>query len=185
MSATHRLRARGEPGFTLVEVTIILLVLVILGMIMLPQLGNFNRLARFVKVKEDLVVLCSSMKKMLDEVGENAFWGDPDTKSTPIGLLFTDGAAPPLAAGLTAATDVNWVLASVGTSLSPQVTTDYPAQVTPAAGTFKADHFTNHFQTNDPLGGGGERYRDVVDFGLSMWALGWHGPYFNELPSDA
>ena len=35
-----------DGGFTLVEVTIILLVLVILSTIMLPQLGNFNRLAR-------------------------------------------------------------------------------------------------------------------------------------------
>ena len=43
-----------EGGFTLVEVTIILLVLVILSTIMLPQLGNFNRLARRVKVSEDV-----------------------------------------------------------------------------------------------------------------------------------
>ena len=61
-------RAMRQDGFTLVEVTIILLVLVILSTIMLPQLGNFNRLARFVKVKEDLGALCATMKKFLDEV---------------------------------------------------------------------------------------------------------------------
>ena len=43
---------QNQRGFTLAEVTIILLVLVILSTIMLPQLGNFNRLARFVVVKE-------------------------------------------------------------------------------------------------------------------------------------
>ena len=89
--------ARDERGFTLIEVTIILLVLVILSTIMLPQLGNFNRLARFVKVTEDLVVLCSGMKKMLDEVMENAFWGNPQRKGrrpVRIGLLFTVGRIP-------------------------------------------------------------------------------------------
>jgi hypothetical protein len=43
---------QNQRGFTLAAVTIILLVLVILSTIMLPQLGNFNRLARFVVVKE-------------------------------------------------------------------------------------------------------------------------------------
>ena len=59
---------RNAKGFTLVEVTIILLVLTILASIMLPQLGNFNRLARFVKTDEDVQVLCTALKKMLDEV---------------------------------------------------------------------------------------------------------------------
>jgi len=63
-----RLNKNSQKGFTLVEVTIILLVLVILATIMLPQLGNFNRLARFVKVREDVGAICSVMKKMLDEV---------------------------------------------------------------------------------------------------------------------
>jgi len=52
----------NDRGFTLVEVTIILLVLVILSGIMLPQLGNFNRLARYVKVKEDLGTLARSVR---------------------------------------------------------------------------------------------------------------------------
>ena len=69
--------AQEERGFTLVEVTIILLVLVILSAIMLPQMGNFNRLARFVKVKEDLGAICSVLKVMLDDVGESAFYEDP------------------------------------------------------------------------------------------------------------
>ena len=68
---------QNERGFTLVEVTIILLVLVILSTIMLPQLGNFNRLARFVVVKEDLGAICASIKKMLDEVMLGAPFGEP------------------------------------------------------------------------------------------------------------
>ena len=44
----------------------ILLVLVTLSMIMLPQLGNFNWLARYVVVKEDVAALCAPLKKFLD-----------------------------------------------------------------------------------------------------------------------
>jgi type II secretory pathway pseudopilin PulG len=61
----------GQKGFTLVEVTIILLVLVILSTILLPNLGGCNRLARFARVKEDLGALCSSMQRYVVDTGEN------------------------------------------------------------------------------------------------------------------
>ena len=57
----------NQRGFTLVEVTIILLVLVILSTIMLPQLVNFNRLSRLVTVRQDTATLCSRVHKMLDQ----------------------------------------------------------------------------------------------------------------------
>ena len=83
----------------MVEVTIILLVLVIISMIMLPQLGNFNRLARKVKVMEDLGALCATLKKFLDEVAVNAFWENPGgANAAPsgvrIGLLHGPGQPP-------------------------------------------------------------------------------------------
>jgi hypothetical protein len=160
---------------------------------MLPQLGNYNRLARFVKVTEDLGALCSSMKKMLDEVMDNAFWGDPQTKIQPIGLLFTDGRIPGVNPAVLAAdpTAANWgrpLNLAVGGPLNPQVTTDYPAQVTPPQApqlSFVADHYMNHLQMNDPLGGGGEHYTDITDISQEWWAMGWHGPYFNKLMPDA
>ena len=43
---------KGEKGFTLVEVTIILLVLVILGAILLPMAERFIDLARLARVRE-------------------------------------------------------------------------------------------------------------------------------------
>ncbi len=187
--------ARDERGFTLIEVTIILLVLVILSTIMLPQLGNFNRLARFVKVTEDLVVVCSAMKKMLDEVMDNAFWGDPKLKTIPIGLLFTDGRIPGVNPAVLAAdpTAANWgkpLNLGVNAPLTPQVTTDHPAQVLPPQApqlAFVADHFMNHFLMNNPLGTGaaaGQHYDDITDVTLEWFAFGWHGPYFNKLMPD-
>ena len=194
MLADHRAirRRAGDRGFTLVEVTIILLVLAILSMIMLPQLGNYNRLARYVKVTEDIGVLCAEMKKMLDEAFENAFWGDPQSKTTPIGLLFTDGDIPSVNPAVLAAdpTAANWgrpLNLSIANPLNPQVTTDFPSQVTPPQapqGAFVADHIKNHLLVNDPLGGGGEFYNTVAELGLEFWAFGWHGPYANSMPAD-
>ena len=110
---------RRERGFTLVEVTIILLVLVILSGIMLPQLGNFNRLARYVKVKEDLGAICASLKKFIDEVMVVPF-GQPGggiaTPTDPIGLLVGPGTPPDITPinGLTpgASNDI-WDVAAV------------------------------------------------------------------------
>ena len=64
-----------QRGFTLLEVSVVLLVLALLGGILLPQIGGFNRLARNIKLSEDLGVLCTSLKMMLDDIGESSFYG--------------------------------------------------------------------------------------------------------------
>ena len=89
----------SERGFTLVEVTVILLVLVILSTIMLPQIGGYNRLARFVRVKEDVAALCSVIKAMLDDVGEGAIFEEagydhPPVRTWATGLLLGEGDKP-------------------------------------------------------------------------------------------
>ncbi len=168
----------NDRGFTLVEVTIILLVLVILSGIMLPQLGNFNRLARYVKVKEDLGAICSGMKKMLDEVMLGGFYGEPRWRSEPIGLLVGPGSRPMIYGG---GTD-HW-------ELDPfdgfSETTDDGANDVD----FEVDTFINHLQQNRPLDSGdpGNRYKNPLD-DPEPWAagafFGWRGPYFDEFTSD-
>ncbi len=91
---------RKEAGFTLVEVTVILLVLVILSAILLVQIGGFNRQARYAKVKEDVGAICTAIAAYLTDIGETTFWNhgwrDPDTpdRSWPVGLLIGDGDIP-------------------------------------------------------------------------------------------
>lgn len=91
---------RKEAGFTLVEVTVILLVLVILSSILLVQIGGFNRQARYAKVKEDIGAICTAIAAYLTDIGESSFWnhgwGDPDTpdRTWPVGLLVGDGDTP-------------------------------------------------------------------------------------------
>jgi type II secretory pathway pseudopilin PulG len=91
---------RNESGFTLVEVTVILMVLVILSAILLVQIGGFNRMARFAKVKEDVGAICTAIAAYITDTGENNFWNhgwrDPDSpdRSWPVGLLVGDGDIP-------------------------------------------------------------------------------------------
>lgn len=67
-------------GFTLIEVTIVLLVLASLAAVLLPSIGGFNSLARSVRIKEDLGVVCSMLKVMLDDLGDSAFFRQHDRR---------------------------------------------------------------------------------------------------------
>ena len=189
--STMRKGLQNERGFTLVEVTIILLVLVILSTIMLPQLGNFNRLARFVVVKEDVGAICASLKKFLDEVmlpapyglpgGSGPSGAAPDEKT---GLLFGPGSIPDTTALGTAygsSSDI-WDEAQDATFT---VTPDGAAS-TPVS--FYADNLIYHLQVNAPrpvnAGGIVDRYKNVIDDPSVGPFFGWRGPYFNEINSD-
>lgn len=184
---------RNERGFTLVEVTIILLVLVILSTIMLPQLGNFNRLARFVVVKEDVGALCASIKKFLDEVMLPGPYGVPggstDAPTDPTGLLVGPGTVPAISGALLTDTyNANKQLWDLDPDLPEgiQITTDGAAASTIR---FEADRLFWHLQVNQPLGSnnGGtptDRYKNVIDDPTVGPFFGWRGPYFDNLTSD-
>ena len=189
------LRGRGQQGFTLVEVTIILLVLVIISMIMLPQLGNFNRLARKVKVYEDVGAICASMKKFLDEVMVNGPYIQPGgtvaPPVNPVGLLVGPGSIPSI--GPTAANPPRtgggfpdiWN-APAPTPDAFDVTTD--SGEVPLSVDFDADRFEFHMQVNNPTGLPPDtfvdRYKNVIDDPTVGAFAGWRGPYFNEWTSD-
>ena len=68
-------RRAGQRGFTLVEVTGVLLAMGVLVAVLVPNIGRFNSLARSVRVREDLGAICSSLKVMLDDLGLSAYWG--------------------------------------------------------------------------------------------------------------
>jgi len=186
----HTARPARQEGFTLVEVTIILLVLVILSMTMLPQLGNFNRLARVVKVKEDLGAICASFKKFLDEVMVNGPYEQPGGgvhyPEWPIGLLVGPGAAPASAPGVDHKMVLgDWSSDAPGGLGTIAVDTDVRGV---EEAEFLTDRIENHLQRNDPLGFGGsslwDRYKNVVDDPSVGAFMGWRGPYFNEFTSD-
>lgn len=187
----------GQTGFTLVEVTIILLVLVILSMIMLPQLGNFNRLARKVKVMEDLGAICATLKLFFDEVTVGAVWENPgggtqQPSGARIGLLHGPGNPP---ADNTNASfhqvnspDAPWSQTATGTAATVMsINTDAPGDASTAV-EFSVDRFENHLMINDPFADHStartSRYRNIAELENADFFLSWKGPYFDAFTPD-
>jgi hypothetical protein len=199
-AVSGRRAQRSAAGFTLVEVTIILLVLVILSTIMLPQLGNFNRLARFVVVKEDVGALCASLKKFIDEVMVPPYGAPGGTIAAPvapIGLLVGPGGLPALSGGLVSAPPLvavgNWDMECPNEATSFRVTPDVLMGGGPAVQTgFLCDRLEHNLQVNNPMGDGvynpgddpQHRYKNVIDSPSVGPFFGWRGPYFDEITSD-
>ena len=179
-----RIRSRSsrnaERGFTLVEVSIILVVLTVLSTIMLPQLGGFSRLARFARVKEDLGALCSMMSRMLEDVGESAFFGDPSGgygsvgPRLPVGLLVGAGDTPISESKHGAGPRRNWRL-RVGDDFG------LPSDDRSGHHKFLVDTIANHLISNTPLGDsdGGWRIPSETKEGFNS-LFSWRGPYLND-----
>lgn len=201
----------GERGFTLVEVSIIVMALAILSAILLPQIGVFLRDARFARAREDVGAIGVSMMQMLKDTGESTFhrepqgdWRSPDRfeegGTQPVGLLIGDGDTPD-------GYDENW-------------REPFGGEVGGAATDFGGawmnrglvDSFANHLIQNDPAntdtdagaGASWNRYRTPADMvngdhssgvpgGLSFDSSGgqgfnaefaWRGPYLDRVGPD-
>lgn len=101
---------RGTSGFTLVEVSIILMVLTVLGLVLVPQIGSYLRDARLARARGDVSAIAKAIQRFLDDTGEVAFrcFGNgnrettgtaPSDPSSPdpwyvIGMLISDGEIP-------------------------------------------------------------------------------------------
>jgi len=171
-------RPRREEGFTLIEVTMILLVLAVLSAIMLPQMGSFNRLARFVRAREDIAAICSVLKVMLDDVGAGAVYADRrDSRRLrePVGLLVGEGDTP---LGTAAAGTSSWQLRRGSTFTVP---TD-GGSMEPE---FRVDTLANHLIGNVPLGDGERRWPTALDSRRGRNAqFQWRGPYLDAVATD-
>ncbi len=178
----------------------------LLSMIMLPQMGNFTRLARYVKAKEDLIAICASAKKMLDEVMLGTFYKDPggddheEAPETPVGLLVGPGALPQPGAvgdgdGAVAVGDA-WRETSIPSGAGClEISTD-SGDINNVQ--FACDYLANHLQRNNPEGtsNSGERYKNVFDNldqsrhhpslhnTMVGGFFGWRGPYLDALTPD-
>ena len=101
---------RDARGFTLVEVTIILMVLSVLSLILLPGLGSYLRDARLARARADLVAIHEGVLRFLEDTGEGVFRcigngnrdtsdGGTDDPSDPdpfytLEMLISDGDTP-------------------------------------------------------------------------------------------
>jgi type II secretory pathway pseudopilin PulG len=139
-----------QTGFTLVEVTIILLVLVVLAAILLPTVQTYINKARIVRCREDVGVIGASVAQFLLDIGEGCFLikgnGGGNNVTFPpsrrsdnrVNLLVGDGDIPDLGAG----GDAIW-LAAVNHKT--------------------VDFLERHLVTNNPGGKFENRYRTPGD----------------------
>ena len=103
-------RTPGVAGFTLVEVSIILMVVTVLSMTLLPSIGNYLRDARLARARSDVDSIRSAIVRFLEDTGEQAFrcWGNGNRETTGtgrhdpsspkpvfvVGMLVSDGDTP-------------------------------------------------------------------------------------------
>lgn len=158
---------RKDEGFTLVEVSIILFVLVILSSILVVNLGDYNRLARYARAKEDVGALCSALVQYMLDTGETAFyhWGGrhdggvysstPDRRD-PVGLLIGDGDTPMLNHGIAEDGGEHWQT-PVGESF------DESKDISGTPVWFRVDTFANHLIHNTPSDNRANGYRTPSD----------------------
>jgi Tfp pilus assembly protein PilE len=116
-----RRRLITERGLSLVEVTIMLLVLMLLTGVLAPSIMDFVRDAQWVKVKEDCEAIGVSVARLARDVGPCLkFDGTaPCTKANRVDILYSDGpdvtpgdmagdATASFSGGAATAADLNW-----------------------------------------------------------------------------
>jgi len=103
-------RAVDGHGFTLVEVSIILMVLSVLSLVLLPGIGSYLRDARLARARGDLNAIHEAVVRFLEDTGEGVFRhighgnretsdGGPSAPSSPapvytLDMLISDGDTP-------------------------------------------------------------------------------------------
>jgi type II secretory pathway pseudopilin PulG len=100
----HMRTWKSEHGMSLVEATIILMVLAILTSVLAPSIGDYVNDARQVKAKEDLEVLGLSVARLVRDTGlpfpVRVAGAAPSKASTNrVDLLVSEGQLPTITAG--------------------------------------------------------------------------------------
>lgn len=136
-------RASRHAGFTLLEITIILAVMAVLGLVLTPSVVSFINNSRLTRAQSDVQVLANAVAEFYEDNGFFPRYADP-AKTQEIALLVTPGAVP--ASGQGAATE-RWTL-------------EDPSLV---------DLVSNQLVNNRP-GGGNVGYPLKVGIGATGWA---------------
>lgn len=130
-----------DAGFTLLEITIILAVMAVLGLILTPSVVNFINNSRLARAQSDVEVLGNALAEFYKDNGFFPKYLDPN-KNQEIALLVTPGSVP--RAGVPAAE--GWTIDD----------------------TSRIDRVTNQLVNNRP-GGGNVGYPLKVDIAGTGW----------------
>lgn len=155
-------------GLSLVEVTIMLLVLMLLTGVLAPSIFDFVKDAQWVKVKEDCEAIGISVARLTRDIGPCLKFNGTDkcTKSNRVDLLYSDGPDVTTASLTDDATtaynnagniamSLNWSTDDIrGDSMEHQFVDNHPGYPSPAV-------FGNYFAVGP------------------MFGLGWRGAYLS------
>ena len=157
------MRARGRAGFTLVEVTIILMVLAILAATLAPAIGRYLRQARIVRAREDVQALGCAIWMYIADTANSYFmldgaFGSPPDDGASRGNEVGSGAAPNQASA-------NRVDMLVSDGDIPQVNaTDGDVFWRTRLDYGKIDLLAYHLATNTPGNNASNAYRTPQDY---------------------
>ena len=171
---------RGQRGLSLIEVTIMLLVLMLLTSVLAPSIFDFVQDAQWVKVKEDCEVLAISVARLVKDVGPQLVWHPALNPPVPypqykLDLIISDGRAPTSVPG------------GVNAALWGGVTNWWTAPDPLTMKTPGISGCAEQFITNAPRAfwvppfGATERYYKEANgpqVGLA-WGQGWRGAYMS------
>src|SRR5688572_13160067 len=122
---------RGSAGFTLIELTVVLAVIVTLALIITPSITNFINDSRTARTRSDVQTIASSVTQFYKDTGFFPQWsaanaGGPGTAANRVDLLVSAGNVP------SAATANIW---TTGTNdrLEDQLVANAPAYTTRTA----------------------------------------------------
>ena len=150
---------KGRKGFSLIEVTIILVVLSILAAIMAPVISRYVRNAKVVRAREDVQALGSAMTMFIEDTA-NSYFLKIGTGSGGTGEASRDpaGSAP----DQTDTTNVVAILVSDGDI--PEVnTTDGSVNWAQVVNLSSVDFMEYHLVTNTPGNSAANGYRVPSD----------------------
>lgn len=164
-------KLNGQKGMSLVEATIILMVLSILTSVLAPSIGDYVNDARDTKVKEDLEAIGTGISRLLRDARQACLLRDGSSNSCTLAnrvdLLYSEGSEPTVTASSyatenSALTDANanWL------SHADEVT--------------QQDTMENQLVINEPIGVTANQYPDPTTSytaGGPRAGIGWRGAY--------
>ncbi|MEI6667756.1 MAG: hypothetical protein WCP29_06335, partial [Acidobacteriota bacterium] len=152
----------NERGLSLVEVTIMLLVLMLLTGVLAPSIADFVNDARWVKVKEDCEAIGLSVARLTRDVG-------PCLKLTGAGACTVGNRVELLQSNGPAVT-----VADLGPTAIPASNTNLSTGLLNWDSTTNVDSMEHQFVTNDP----GYPVQTTSSVG-PLFGLGWRGAYLS------
>jgi len=168
---SHRQDAgESAQGFTLIELTVVLAVIVTLALILTPSITNFINDSRVARARADTQTITAAIIQFSRDTGFFPQWstaqnGGPGTAASKVDLLVSDGNVPASAAATT------WTIGTVD-ALADQLMTNAPGYTTRSA---SATFGWNGPYLSSSIGADAWNNRYMVNIGLIDTTQGTQG----------